>query len=222
MSSLRVPMRGLQHRPPHQAKRSHPVFSSHRPQLRGPNPAWNLGDSVWRSVQKRRFHWWPVVAPPLIFTGLFIGLWCWKCTMLVLFQNMIIYNPFLPPNARSLRIQDYQRDCRGVCWREERIRSLDGTEIALCVSDVSPIIRDEREGNLTQGRLVYILYFQGKSVLFAHVARFISFSNHMCTLKRPIQAMPHPYLLVSQTFLEYCRDSPRMRIQKKFDIGWFA
>ncbi|PHH70184.1 hypothetical protein CDD80_6174 [Ophiocordyceps camponoti-rufipedis] len=75
--------------------------------------------------------------------------------MLVLFQNVIIYNPFMPPNARSMRIADFARQCGGIQWREERIRSLDGTEIALCVSEMSP-------HDVAHTR-VYILYFQGNA-----------------------------------------------------------
>ncbi|RMJ09696.1 hypothetical protein CDV36_010674 [Fusarium kuroshium] len=92
--------------------------------------------------------------PPLIFGGLFVALWSWKCAMMVLFQNAIIYNPFLPPNARSMRIDEFSRECGGVQWREERIRSLDGTEIALCVSDMPASVTGAKKP-------VYILYFQG-------------------------------------------------------------
>jgi hypothetical protein len=92
--------------------------------------------------------------PPLIFGGLFVALWSWKCAMMVLFQNAIIYNPFLPPNARSMRIDEFSRECGGVQWREERIRSLDGTEIALCVSDMPASATGAKKP-------VYILYFQG-------------------------------------------------------------
>ncbi|KAK7420175.1 hypothetical protein QQZ08_010531 [Neonectria magnoliae] len=81
--------------------------------------------------------------------------------MMVLCQNMIIYNPFLPPNARSMRIADYAKDCGGILWREERIRSLDGTELALCVSDVSPPSRPDDSGRIKTP--VYILYFQGNA-----------------------------------------------------------
>ncbi|KAM5343033.1 hypothetical protein ACJ41O_013999 [Fusarium nematophilum] len=96
--------------------------------------------------------------PPLLFGGLFVALWVWKCAMMVLFQNTIIYNPFLPPNARSMRIEEYSRGCGGVQWREERIKSLDGTEIALCVSDVPPPASRAAADPKTP---VYILYFQG-------------------------------------------------------------
>jgi hypothetical protein len=74
--------------------------------------------------------------------------------MLVLFQNTIIYNPFLPPNARSLQIPDYAKQCGGIQWREETIRSLDGTQIALCTSEVSTSAPGPQ-------RPVYILYMQG-------------------------------------------------------------
>lgn len=109
-------------------------------------------------VQLRQFHLHPLAAAPLILTGLFVALWTWKCTMLVLFQNAIIYNPFMPPNARSMRIEEFARQCGGVQWREERIRSLDGTEIALCVSQHPQGVT----AGASSAREVYILYFQGK------------------------------------------------------------
>ncbi len=104
---------------------------------------------------KRQVHIGQVVMPPLIFTGLFVFLWCWKCTMLILFQNAIIYNPFLPPNARSLRIAEFASQCGGIQWREQRIKSLDGTEIALCVADMQqgPVVGGQKQA--------YVLYFQG-------------------------------------------------------------
>lgn len=78
--------------------------------------------------------------------------------MLVLFQNAIIYNPFMPPNARSMTIAEFSRQCGGVQWREERIRSLDGTEIALCVSDNGKRVAKP----VSPSSQVYILYFQGR------------------------------------------------------------
>ncbi|RDA86413.1 hypothetical protein CP532_6482 [Ophiocordyceps camponoti-leonardi (nom. inval.)] len=115
---------------------------------------------------RRRFHLPQIFLPPLIFSGLFLALWCWKCTMLVLLQNVIIYNPFMPPNARSMRIADFARQCGGIRWREERISSLDGTAIALCVSEMANQ-KAEGVGNKAIGNKaiiqVYILYFQGNA-----------------------------------------------------------
>jgi hypothetical protein len=102
------------------------------------------------------------LVPPAIFTGLFLALWCYKCIMLVLFQNAIIYNPFLPPNARSMRISEFARQCGGVEWREDRIKSLDGTELALCLSEISCGKESAGAGSPKPSKTpVYILYFQG-------------------------------------------------------------
>jgi len=77
--------------------------------------------------------------------------------MMVVFQNKIIYMPGLPPNARSETIADYESQCGGIEWREERTRSADGTQISLCVAHV-----DSGIASLSTDR-VYILYFQGHS-----------------------------------------------------------
>ncbi|KAJ4311407.1 hypothetical protein N0V84_010460 [Fusarium piperis] len=53
-----------------------------------------------------------------------------------------------------MRIDEFSRECGGLQWREERIRSLDGTEIALCVSDMPASATGAKKP-------VYILYFQG-------------------------------------------------------------
>lgn len=147
-------------------------LSATRPSLWGSHDstslslAWSSNAAVARARHvrscRRGFHVAPILIPPLMFGGLFVALWTWKCAMMVLCQNMIIYNPFLPPNARSMRIADYAKDCGGIQWREERIRSLDGTEIALCVSDVLPASDPGIVGRTKTP--VYILYFQGLSL----------------------------------------------------------
>ncbi|TVY54294.1 Monoacylglycerol lipase ABHD12, partial [Lachnellula suecica] len=109
-----------------------------------------------RPHQHRTFltHIPTVLLPPLVFSGLLLALWTWKCLMMVVFQNKIIYMPGLPPNARREKIDDYRRQCGGVEWREEKIRSLDGTLISLCVASVDG-------GEVDEGlRRVYVLYFQ--------------------------------------------------------------
>ncbi|KAL7796859.1 Alpha/Beta hydrolase protein [Trichoderma ceciliae] len=120
------------------------------------------GNGHGHGMAKRQIHISQALMPPIIFTGLFLALWCYKCIMLVLFQNLIIYNPFLPPNARSMQISEFSRQCGGVEWREDRIKSLDGTDIALCISEIS--CGDEHEGSSKSPRApVYILYFQGNA-----------------------------------------------------------
>lgn len=77
-----------------------------------------------------------VLLPPVVFSGLVIVLWTWKCFMMVVFQNKIIYMPGLPPNARRENVADYKNQCSGIQWQEERIKSADGTRISLCVASV--------------------------------------------------------------------------------------
>lgn len=96
---------------------------------------------------------------PVVFAGLFVALWTWKCCMLVLFQNKIIFMPGMPPNSRSESIADYAGQCAGIKWREERVRALDGTNLALCVAEVPLGSRPACQGQPTTH--FYILYFQG-------------------------------------------------------------
>lgn len=113
-------------------------------------------------LQQRSLHIPPFLLPPVIFTGLLVTLWCWKCTMLVLLQNTIIYNPYLPPNARKLKISDYARQCRGIKWRQESLQSLDGTGIALCVSQIDSVATKPTAKPFDGAKTpVYIMYFQG-------------------------------------------------------------
>ena len=77
---------------------------------------------------------------------------------MVVFQNKIIYMPYMPPFARRERIEDYRTECGPVKRREERIDSLDGTRISLIVGELphaGPEIEDGREGK------ILVLYFQG-------------------------------------------------------------
>ena len=102
-----------------------------------------------------------VLLPPVVFSGLLITLWMWKCLMMVVFQNKIIYMPGLPPNARRETIAAYKNQSSGILWREERIKASDGTLISLCVASV------DNGSSFTQAvKTIYILYFQGHSPSF--------------------------------------------------------
>lgn len=95
-----------------------------------------------------------LLVPPVIFAGLFVSLWIWKCAMMIVWQNRIIYMPGLPPNSRRMRISDYASKNSGVNWKETSTKSSDGTRIALCVAAT-----DAR--NSTDRLPTYVLYFQG-------------------------------------------------------------
>jgi hypothetical protein len=99
-----------------------------------------------------------LLTPVMVYLGLFSALWTYKCIMLVIFQNKIIYMPYFPPFSRSERIQDYSQACKGVCWNEKHIRSSDRTRISLCIGSTS----DDKHYSAHHPRShVIILYLQG-------------------------------------------------------------
>lgn len=116
---------------------------------------------------------------PAMFGGLFVALWTWKCFMLVVFQNKIIFMPGLPPNSRWEKIQDYVGRCAGVQWREERIRARDGTDLALCISDLD---LGSSATSVQPSVAFYILYFQGNASSIP--PRLPDLSSALCMLKR--------------------------------------
>ncbi|PGH18019.1 hypothetical protein AJ80_04642 [Polytolypa hystricis UAMH7299] len=102
------------------------------------------------------------LVPPLVFVGLFITLWAYKCCMMIIFQNKIIYMPSVPPFSRGEKIEDYAASCRPVAWEEKQIRSLDGTKIALCVGRIAGEAADTARGGKKRKHVV-VLYFQGNA-----------------------------------------------------------
>ncbi|KAI8630116.1 Alpha/Beta hydrolase protein [Xylariaceae sp. FL1651] len=109
---------------------------------------------------RRNFHLEGLALAPVVFGGLFVSLWTWKCFMMVVFQNKIIYMPGLPPNSRWEKIDDYKERFGGILWREERVRAADGTDLALCVTDLDVgSNRDPYSPEFT----FYVLYFQGNA-----------------------------------------------------------
>ncbi|KAI0409392.1 Alpha/Beta hydrolase protein [Xylaria palmicola] len=109
---------------------------------------------------KRCLHIEGLALAPVVFGGLLVSLWTWKCFMMVVFQNKIIYMPGLPPNSRREKISDYQERLGGVVWREERLRAADGTDLALCVTDLE---LGRRKDTRSPETTCYILYFQGNA-----------------------------------------------------------
>lgn len=98
------------------------------------------------------------LVPPVVFIGLALSLWAYKCLMMVVFQNKIIYMPSMPPFSRSERIEDYRGMCGGVGWEEGRIRSGDGVEIAVCTGRIPAEVEADAK---KKKKHVVVLYFQG-------------------------------------------------------------
>lgn len=113
--------------------------------------------------------------PPLMFIGLLLGLWTWKCFWIIVMQNKLLYLSWLPPFTRSEVISDYEAECRPVQWEEKQIRSLDGTILAVCEGHI-PVPHKDHESFSNAGTLqnkdqgkpnpkrqksVVICYFQG-------------------------------------------------------------
>lgn len=124
-----------------------------------------LPSRLGATIHKRKLHAETLLLPPLVFGGLLGALWVWKCLMMVVFQNKIIYMPGLPPNARRERIEDYAKQCGGVRWEEKRVQAADGTDLALCVASVTST-GDERTTSPNDSLdvpSIYVLYFQGPS-----------------------------------------------------------
>ncbi|KAI1841408.1 hypothetical protein JX265_007444 [Neoarthrinium moseri] len=138
---------------------------------------------------RRHLHLEGVALAPVYFGGLFVALWTWKCCMLVIFQNKIIYMPGMPPNARWEKIEDYSNQCGGIKWREERTRATDGTDLALCVADLD--IGQPPNGSETQNpdSSVYILYCQGNAS--STPPRLPDLSSALCMLKRRLHEDAH-------------------------------
>lgn len=97
-----------------------------------------------------------ILVPPVVFTSLLLALWTYKCMMTVLFQDKIIYMPYMPPFARSEKMEEYTAVCRPVEWVQRHIKSMDGTKIALCIGRIPET--SERVG---RKKHVVVCYFQG-------------------------------------------------------------
>ncbi|OMP82567.1 Protein bem46 [Diplodia seriata] len=97
--------------------------------------------------------------------------------MTIIFQNKFIYMPYMPPFARSEKMEDYAAACRPVQWEERRIKSLDGTRLSLCLGRIPP--KDApREALETIPRRVVVIYFQGYvQQLFPNSYMLMSSSN---------------------------------------------
>jgi hypothetical protein len=101
-----------------------------------------------------------VLLPPVVFTGLLLTLWTYKCLMMVVFQNKIIYMPNVPPFSRSEKVEDYARRCLPIAWQEHTIITADGVAIKLLAGGK----KDDKlsnTGHKSERPHVVTVYFQG-------------------------------------------------------------
>ncbi|KXT16244.1 hypothetical protein AC579_6954 [Pseudocercospora musae] len=80
--------------------------------------------------------------------------------MTVLFQDKIIYMPYMPPFARYEKMEDYTARCKPVEWESLHIKSLDGTKIALAIGRL-PEHMSTDDAIRAKKRRVVIAYFHG-------------------------------------------------------------
>ncbi|RYP73804.1 hypothetical protein DL771_003382 [Monosporascus sp. 5C6A] len=142
------------------------MFPLRRPALRSYRPSRTISTPSTASTRlrvtpftcRRDVHVEGPMLAPVVFGGLLVSLWSWKCFMMVAFQNKIIYMPGLPPNTRWEKISDYASRCGGLQWQEERVRTADGTDLALCVTEVD---MGRNQPSKPPDLAFYVLYFQG-------------------------------------------------------------
>ncbi|KAK7962623.1 Protein bem46 [Apiospora aurea] len=142
--------------------------------------------------------------------------------MLVTFQNKIIYMPGLPPNARWEQIEDYASQCAGIKWREERVRSSDGKDLALCVADVHL-----GAGRREEAVNIYILYFQGNAS--STPPRLPDLSQVLCIIKRQMLSESRSFRLsfVCLSYRGYWTSSGRptekgLRLDAAAALNWIS
>ncbi|KAI2638566.1 Alpha/Beta hydrolase protein [Xylaria nigripes] len=147
---------------------------------------------------RRCFHLEGLALAPLVYGGLLLSLWTWKCFMMIVFQNKIIYMPGLPPNSRWEKISDYRNRLGSISWREERVRAADGTDLALCCTDVELGPKDK--DSCLPDTSLYILYFQGNASSIP--PRLPDLSSALSMLKRQMTA-EHKHARCTMVCLSY-------------------
>lgn len=86
--------------------------------------------------------------------------------MMIIFQNKLIYLPYIPYGARKETIQDYTLHLLGVDWTTTEVKTQDGKKLSTCVTEIR-LANPHAETLLTllrkkvEAQQVMIVYFQG-------------------------------------------------------------
>ncbi|KAJ5151394.1 uncharacterized protein N7482_010646 [Penicillium canariense] len=161
-----------------------------------------------------------IFVPPLMFVGLLVTLWAWKCFWIIMMQDRLLYMSWMPPFARSEKMEDYQAECRPVQWQETTIRSLDRTKLALCIGtlpgkeDAASHPSSLRSASLPPNhrrQKIVICYFQGNGGSMP--PRLPILSTVLRALASPSQssapAASDDYTLVALSYRGYWKSSGR-------------
>ncbi|KAJ5193546.1 hypothetical protein N7449_009688 [Penicillium cf. viridicatum] len=151
--------------------------------------------------------------PPVMFVGMLLALWAWKCFWIIVMQDRLMYMSWMPPFSRSENIEDYEVKCRPVRWEESYFRSLDGTKLAICIGTIPqgsfspPLLPSPLQH---RKRHVVVCYFQGNGgsmpprlPILSTVLRALS-----STPSSP-SAPPTEYTLVALSYRGYWKSSGR-------------
>jgi fermentation-respiration switch protein FrsA (DUF1100 family) len=165
-----------------------------------------------------------VLVPPLMFIGLLVGLWTWKCFWIIIMQNKLLYLTWLPPFTRSEVISDYETECKPVRWEEKQIRSLDGTKLAVCGGRIprkpwsngdAPQDQTQESSSSKSDKTVVICYFQGNGgstpmrlPLLSQVLRAIS-ETSKSSPSRTSESRDTEYIIVALSYRGYWTSSGR-------------
>ena len=107
-------------------------------------------DSELNTLRRRTLH--TALWPPLVFGELLLALWAYKvdtlscglillqCLMLIIFQNKLIYLPYIPVGARKETIQEYRTQLLGFDWTTSEVRTPDGKSLSTCVAKIRLVI----------------------------------------------------------------------------------
>ncbi|KAJ5513271.1 hypothetical protein N7463_002823 [Penicillium fimorum] len=189
----------------------------------------NIAQNVRSKIQTRHLMTDAIPSfaiPPLMFIGLLLGLWTWKCFWIIIMQNKLIYLSWLPPFTRSEVISDYEAECRPVRWEEKQIRSLDGTKLAVCEGYI-PVPHKDDDSFSKAGALqnkhqtprrkksVVICYFQGNGgstpmrlPLLSHVLRAITETSRSTSSPIPDSEVSQ-YTIAALSYRGYWTSSGR-------------
>jgi thioesterase domain-containing protein len=160
------------------------------------------------------------LVPPVVFTGLLLALWTYKVFMTVVFQEKILYMSYMPPQTRSEKIEDYAATCKPVEWEEVRIKSLDGTNIALGVGCI-PSEQTRATGQAVT-REVVICYFQGNG---GSVPPRLPLLSHILKLLKSRRGENTRYTMVALSYRGYWKSSGRateagIKLDAQATLNW--